>query len=92
MTGPAFGMLSRASEAVEITERRFGLIPQAFLWSGHLFRVQLVEKHWVVHAWLKGSTRQLYRVRCAEGVFELCHDLALDAWCICHGRRPKALA
>lgn len=65
------------SDAVEIQEKRFGYFPQVFRWQGQRYEVQLVERCWTKMA---RAPRLCFRVRCREGVFDLCQDIHANTW------------
>ena len=78
-------------EAVGIAEMQYRYMPHVFLWRGRRYRVEVVEGVRTVsrQGWRGRVERRLFRVRCAEGAFELCHDLEANAW---HLRRARVTA
>ncbi len=64
-------------EAVEIQEKRFGYFPKRFLWHGQSYEVQAVERCWTSR---RGTPRLCFRVKCAEGSFNLFQDVRLNSW------------
>ncbi len=64
----------RVNEPVGMVEQRFGFFPQVFLWHGHRYQVEAVERCWT------RPRRHYFRVRCAEGVFDLYQDVSINAW------------
>ena len=71
----------RVDEAIAVLDKRFGYFPRAFLWHGHRYEVEAVERCWT------RPHRHYFRVRCAEGVFELYQDVRINAWRLAH-REP----
>lgn len=68
---------SARNDAVEVVEKRFGYFPQRFQWRGHVHMVQAVERTWTK----MGRVAQLcFRVRCAEGVFDLTQNAKTNIW------------
>lgn len=67
-------------EPVEMRQRWHGYSPQVFLWHGHSYRVHAVERCWTVVAGPYLDGRLCFRVRCAEGTFELYQDLFANTW------------
>ncbi|MFC2029884.1 DUF6504 family protein [Chloroflexota bacterium] len=74
-------------ERVTMAERRFQYFPDTFLWRGHPFRVEEVDRCWTRsrRGW-KGPGRHYFQVRCAEGTFELYQETRAATW---HLRRAK---
>jgi len=70
------------SEPIWITAKRFGYFPQSFIWHGRTYRVLVTEKCWTVcrRGLFNRSERLCFRVRCAEGVFELFQDALNNTW------------
>lgn len=65
-------------EPIRLITRRHNYFPQRFMWRGQQYRV-----HSVVRAWTEMKRKgawHFFRVRCPEGVFDLCQDLSLNAW------------
>lgn len=73
------------NEPIEMRERRHGYFPRVFLWHGHEYRVHVVERCWTVTGRPRDVWRLCFRVRCAEGTFEVYQDLAANTWHL--GRR-----
>jgi hypothetical protein len=65
---------------IEMRQRRHGYFPQVFLWHGHSYRVHAVERCWTVVTRPCFDGRLCFRVRCAEGTFELYQDLHANTW------------
>jgi hypothetical protein len=68
------------NEPIEMKERRHRLMPQAFVWHGHCYRVHAVERCWTIRKRGNGMGRLHFRVRCAEGVFEVYQNLNTNTW------------
>ena len=70
------------NEPIEVRHKRFGYFPQVFMWHGHLYNVHAVERCWTVsrRGWRRQVERLCFRVRCAEGTFDLYQDLAANTW------------
>ncbi len=68
-------------EKVKIESKRFGYFPQSFTWRGRRYNVHAVERCWTVsRRWLWEVERHCFRVRCAEGAFELYQDVKNNTW------------
>ncbi len=67
----------RREQTVEIQEKRFGYFPKAFRWQGKRYDVQAVERCWTR---AQRAPRLCFRVRCAEGTFDLFQDIRADTW------------
>ncbi len=68
---------SRREHVVEIEEKRFGYFPKAFCWRGKRYDVQAVERCWTIP---RRTPRLCFRVRCAEGTFDLFQDIRANTW------------
>jgi hypothetical protein len=64
-------------EAVEIEEKRFGYFPKRFRWHGKSYSVEAVERCWTKS---RGRPMLGFRVRCAEGLFDLLQDVKANLW------------
>lgn len=64
----------RVNEPIAMLEKRFGYFPRVFLWHGHCYDVEAVERCWT------HPTRHYFRVRCAEGIFDLYQDVRINTW------------
>jgi len=75
-------------EAVQMIRRRFQFFPEAFCWRGRQFRVQEVQRSWVVTrpGWRQPVERRYYQVQCTSGTFEIYQDLRAGTW---HLRRAR---
>ena len=67
----------RAQEAVEIQEKRFGYFPKAFRWRGKRYFVETVERCWNASRY---APHLCFRVRCADGVFDLYQNVRDNTW------------
>ncbi|HET89740.1 MAG TPA: hypothetical protein ENN99_03235 [Chloroflexi bacterium] len=63
-------------------ERRHGYFPKTFVWRGHQYDVQAVERCWTVsrRGWGGRVDQHRFRVRCREGTFELYQDVHHNTW------------
>lgn len=64
-------------DAVEMQEKRFGYFPQRFRWRGKSREVQAVERCWTKTG---RNTQMCFRVRSADGVFDLTQDVKTNIW------------
>ena len=68
-------------EKIKMESKRFGYFPQAFTWRGRRYNVHAVERCWTIsRRWLWEVERHCFRVRCAEGDFELYQDVKKNTW------------
>ena len=69
-------------QPVDVMEHRWRYFPAAFGWRGRRHQVEAVESSWLVpaHGWLRSRDRRFFRVRCAEGLFDLYQDLGAGTW------------
>lgn len=73
------------SEPVEVQEKRFGYFPQRFRWRGNTYGVLAVERCTT----RAGRNPQLcFRVRCAEGIFDLAQEVKSNIWKLSVVRTP----
>ncbi len=72
----------RGGEAIDMRSRRFGYFPRVFVWRGHEFNVEAVERCWTTGSRREGGRmeRHYFQVRCAEGTFNLYQDLRHNTW------------
>ena len=78
----------RRSEAVRMEARRFGYFPQSFIWRGKRYNVHAVEQCWTVsRRWIWDVERHCFRMRCAEGRFELHQNVKHNTWHVDHFER-----
>ena len=85
----------RGAEPIEMRERRHGYFPKTFVWRGHRYEVDAVERCWTVSRRGRGGRveQHRFRVRCSfgpaqdrrEGTFELYQDVRHNTWHI-HSR------
>lgn len=67
------------AEAIDLRARRFGYFPRTFVWRGHEYQVEAVERCCTTGA--PGHLqRHHFQVRCAEGAFNLYQDLQHNTW------------
>jgi hypothetical protein len=78
-------------EAIEMVQRRFQYFPRVFRWRGHRYDVDVIEQCWTVsrRAWWRRVERHFFRLRCAEGTFEIYQDVRTNTW---HLRRARLAA
>ena len=65
-------------EPIRLISRRHNYFPKRFMWRGQSYSVNNV-----VRAWTKMQRQgalHFFRVRCKEGVFDICQDIRLNAW------------
>jgi hypothetical protein len=74
------------NEPIEIKERRYGFVPQSFLWHGRRYRVHAVERCWSVGKRRWDGGRLCFLLRCAEGTFEVHQNLATNTWHVTKAR------
>ena len=72
----------RGHEAIDMRSRRFGYFPRLFVWRGHEYNVEAVERCWTTSTRRNGGQmeRHYFQVRCAEGTFSLYQDLRHNTW------------
>lgn len=72
----------RRSESIDMRERRHGYFPKLFVWRGHRYCVNAVERCWTVSRRGGGNKveRHCFRVRCPEGTFEVYQDVRYNTW------------
>jgi hypothetical protein len=70
------------NEPVVVPAKRFGFFPQVFVWRGQRHDVRAVEacQTEVRHDWRGRVECHRFRVRTANGIFELTQDPARDTW------------
>jgi len=69
-------------ESIKVTQRRHRYFPQVFIWRGHRYNVQAVTRCWTVSRRKGGGDieRHCFRVRCAEGTFDLYQNVRYNTW------------
>ena len=68
-------------EPIALYEKRYNYLPHRFMYRGEERRVRQVEKSWGEAATWRKPPRRFFRVRCHDNqVFNLIHDVQLDAW------------
>lgn len=72
----------RKDEPVRLERKRYGYLPDAFVWRGHRYQVHEVGRCWTVArgAGARRVERRYFRVRCDLGTLDLYHDLLTNAW------------
>jgi hypothetical protein len=78
-------LLNHRSEPIQMEAKRFGYFPQTFVWHGRRYEVNAVERCWTVsHHGAWNVERHCFRVRCAEGTFDLSQDARHNTWQVNH--------
>lgn len=68
-------------EPIFLHEKRFNFLPRRFLYRGEERLVRRIEKIWGEGATWRKPPRRFFRVRCQDDqIFNLIHDVRLDAW------------
>ncbi len=71
-------------DPIRVTAKQHGYFPKTFVWRGRSHDVQAVERCWTLQG--RGERVQVaqhcFRVRCAEGTFQIVQDLRDNAWYI----------
>jgi hypothetical protein len=70
-------------ELIEMLELRQGYFPKRFVWREQEYEVRAVERTWTVKRRIgkeKLLERRVFRVRCAEGTFEIYWDVQQEVW------------
>lgn len=68
------------AEAIDMRSRRFGYFPRTFVWRGHEYQVEAVERCWTAGTRAGQMQKHYFRVRCAEGQFNLYQNLQHNTW------------
>jgi hypothetical protein len=76
---------ARHGDPIRVTALRDGYFPQTFVWRGRRHAVVAVERCWTLAGrhWPGRPARiarHCFRVRCAEGTFDLVQELASNSW------------
>lgn len=71
---------TRAAEPINLLARRHNYFPRRFLWRGKQYDVHAVERAWTEMRRGGKDARHFFRVKCAEGRFDLFQDVDLNAW------------
>jgi hypothetical protein len=80
-------------EAIDMLEQRHQYFPQVFRWHGRRYEVDSVERSWQSATRRRHeSPRRFFRVRCAEGIYELYQDLEAGTWHMGRTCRPRVPA
>lgn len=78
-------LINHRSEPIQMEAKRFGYFPQTFVWHGRRYEVRTVERCWTVsHPGVRKVERHCFRVRCAEGTFDLSQDARHNTWRVNH--------
>lgn len=78
-----------SGEPIAVEAARHGVFPHIFCWRGQRYRVQSVEACWTVRERRRQNAvaRHCFRLRCAEGTFEVFQDVQSQGWHLsCHTR------
>ncbi len=68
-------------EVICMEATSFGYFPRVFVWQGQRYDARRVEECWTLPPGRGADMEQLcFRVCCAEGTFELRHDLGRRTW------------
>jgi len=69
-------------EPVRIEQKRYGFLPNAFVWRGRRYDVRQVERYWTLARGARSRRveRRYFRVRHDQGTLELYHDLLANTW------------
>ncbi len=75
-----------AREPIRLLALRHGYFPRRFSWRGRNYAIDAVERAWTETR--SGGVVEGYRfrVRCAEGTFELLQEAASKRWYLVKGR------
>lgn len=68
------------AEAIDMRARRFGYFPRTFLWRGHEYQVEAVQRCWTTGTRRAKMNRHYFLVRCADGEYTLYQDLTHNTW------------
>jgi hypothetical protein len=80
-TGARTRRPSIRGQSIRMEAKRFGYFPQTFVWRGKRYDVHAVERCWTIsRRWMWDVERHCFRVRCAEGTFELYQDVKRNTW------------
>ncbi len=79
----------RSGETIHLQAKRFGFFPRTFVWRGHEYHVETVERCWITGGRRSGGQlqRHYFQVRCPEGVFDLYQVIAHNTWHIARVER-----
>lgn len=72
----------RGNEAIRMQAKRFGYFPRTFVWRGHEYNVEAVERCWTTGSRRNSGQmqRHYFQVRCPEGKFDLYQNLEHNTW------------
>jgi len=68
------------TEAIQVLERRFGLVPTKIDHHGKVIQVDGVDQCWTEMQQIRGKVIYHYQVRCGEDRFCLSEDAASGNW------------
>jgi len=72
---------NRRGEVIRMEATRFGFFPQTFVWHGQRYDIQAIEQCWTIsRRGIWDVERYYFRVRCAEGSFDLYQDAKHNIW------------
>lgn len=86
-------MKRATDEPVRLERRRYGFLPEVFVWRGQRHDIRQIESIWTVAQGGGAGRRErrYFRVRCDGGTFDLYHDLLANTWGVRLPYRPKAV-
>jgi hypothetical protein len=67
-------------EPIALLARRHNYFPRRFMWRGERYDVHAVEEAWTEVKRGGKVARHFFRVKTAEGTFDLYQDIHLNAW------------
>lgn len=75
-------MSFKVNEPIEMCDTRFDYFPKSFFWRGQKHHIRAVDRCWTVtRRRLLGSVEHhCFRVRTADGTYDLYQDLQRNAW------------
>lgn len=73
-------------EPIRLLALRHGYFPRQFAWRGRNYAIDAVERAWTETRSGGAVAGYRFRVRCAEGVFELLQEAASKRWYLVGGR------
>lgn len=70
-------------QQIDMRSRRFGYFPRTFVWCGREYQVEEVARCWTTASRGSGRmNRHYFKVRCADGTYNVYQDLKRNAWYI----------
>ena len=79
MTPALFKIARGKHEPIRMNRKRFGYFPRTFIWRGHEYHVEAVDRCWTTGN-KRTMQRHCFQVRCLEGKFEVYQDLEHNTW------------